>query len=297
MNQAEIINGKKLADELKQKLKVHVDLLKQRYGIRPFLQTLLVGDNPASQIYVNNKLIQSQEIGIRAHCLSLPKETSEQDLLSHIRRYNEDSSVHGILVQLPLPFRFAKVNIFQTINPQKDVDGLHPFNAGLLMHGQEGFIPCTPLGCLYILRQYITHFAGKKVLIIGRSDIVGKPLAMLMLHQDCTVTLAHSHTQNLQKECGEADIIIAAAGEHHLIRGFWLKKGSIVLDVGINRLESGEIRGDVNLEEALKVSRYITPVPGGVGPLTIACLLYNTIKACCLQNQLPLPNIPALNLK
>jgi methylenetetrahydrofolate dehydrogenase (NADP+)/methenyltetrahydrofolate cyclohydrolase len=243
----------------------------------------LVGDNPASQVYVRNKGKAAEEIGMASWTHRLPVETSQVDLLALIAKLNADPAVHGILVQLPLPPSMDTQAVIAAIDPDKDVDGFHPVNAGRLSLGLPCFVPCTPQGCMILLRETIANLAGKKALVVGRSNIVGKPVAQLLLQADCTVTVAHSRTHDLPAECRTADILVAAIGKPYFVKGEWIKPGAVVIDVGINRIDDpdrpGKTRlvGDVDFEAAKKIAGAITPVPGGVGPMTIACLLQNTV--------------------
>lgn len=295
-----IIDGAAFAQDLRERLKQHVSGLKELSGKTPCLVVVIVGDDPASQIYVKNKGEQTMAIGMESRTLRLPDTTSESELLSLIDDLNRDPIVNGILVQLPLPPQMSSLKVIDAIHADKDVDGFHVVNAGKLAVGIDGIVPCTPLGSLMLLKHAATHFgdslSGKHAVIVGRSNIVGKPMAQLLLAQDCTVTIAHSRTQNLPDMCRQADILVAAVGRPHFIKGEWIKNGAYVVDVGINRVAvetpdgpKSKIVGDVDFEAARDHARAITPVPKGVGPMTIACLLNNTIKAFCLQNHLPVP--------
>lgn len=292
LHDAKLIDGKALAAEFRQKLVRHVTMLKEKH-ITPGLAVILVGNNPASEVYVHNKGNQAREVGIVPFEFRMPADTTQRNLIARLENLNNDPKIHGILVQLPLPPHFEEEMILNTIHPDKDVDGFHIDNAGSLMTGIPGMIPCTPLGCMILLKKHLGSLEGKKALVIGRSNIVGKPMAHLLLKENCTVTIAHSKTVDLPAECAQADIIVAAVGIPEFIKGSWIKPGAVVIDVGINRitLPEGKTRlvGDVAFEEAKKVAGAITPVPGGVGPMTIACLLYNTIKAACIQRNVPIP--------
>jgi methylenetetrahydrofolate dehydrogenase (NADP+) / methenyltetrahydrofolate cyclohydrolase len=273
---ADIINGKAFAADLRRQIKDDVSKLPSQPG----LAVVLVGEDPASQVYVKSKIRHTEEVGMCSIEHKLPAETSEQKLLALVEKLNQDPKVHGILVQLPLPDHINSNKVIQTISPHKDVDGFHVINAGNLVTGQNGFVPCTPLGCMIMLKSYVGgDLSGKTAVVVGRSNIVGKPIAHLLLQENCTVTIAHSKTKNIEQVCRNADILIAAAGRAKMIKGSWIKSGAIVIDVGINRLATGELVGDVDFDEAITVAKAITPVPGGVGPMTIACLLKNTLTA------------------
>ena len=294
MTTAQRIDGKACAAELRQDIAAQVARIQAKYGSVPGLAVIMVGDNPASDVYVRNKARQTKECGMVSLERRFPNTLAESDLIDEIRRLNADPTVHGILVQLPLPSHISTDRVIRTIDPQKDVDGFHPVNAGLLATGGDGLVPCTPLGCLLLLRKYVGEIAGLNAVIIGRSNIVGKPAAQLLLREGCTVTIAHSLTRNVPDLCRQADILVAAAGSPGLVRGDWIKPGSIVLDVGINRIttEDGTSRlaGDVVFHEAEQRARAITPVPGGVGPMTIACLLQNTLTAFTRITGLSVPS-------
>jgi methylenetetrahydrofolate dehydrogenase (NADP+)/methenyltetrahydrofolate cyclohydrolase len=283
---ARVIDGKAIAVALRAKVAARVAALKERHGTTPGLAVVLVGDDPASRVYVANKARQTVEAGMRSFEHKLPAATSEKDLLALVARLNADDEVDGILVQLPLPGEISATRVIETIDPGKDVDGLHPINAGHLMAGAPALAPCTPLGCLELVRSVRPDIAGAEAVVVGRSILVGKPVAQLLLAQSATVTIAHSRTRDLPAVCRRADILVAAVGKPEMIRGDWVKPGAIVIDVGINRVPNpsvGEGRtrlvGDVAYTEAAKVAGAITPVPGGVGPMTIACLLANTLDA------------------
>ena len=272
-----LIDGKKTAAELRENLKKEVSDLKVKYNKVPGLTVILIGDLTPSQIYVRNKEKSAKEVGLKSEIIKYPETVEEKVVLNKINELNEDKSVSGILVQLPLPKHIDKQNVIETISPHKDVDGLHPMNVGNLSSGYQGSIPCTPLGCYLLIKKIETNLTGKKAVMIGRSNLNGKAMAQLLLQEDCTVTITHSKTKNLKEECLQADIIVAAVGIKELVKGNWIKKGAIVIDVGINKTEKG-IVGDVAFDEVSKVARALTPVPGGVGPMTIACLLKNTIE-------------------
>ncbi len=272
-----LIDGKKAASELREQLKQEVSELKAKYQKVPGLTVILVGDMTPSQIYVRNKEKSANEVGLKSEVIKYPEAIEEKTVLNKIEELNNDETVSGILVQLPLPKHINKQKIIETISPNKDVDGLHPMNVGNLSSGYQGSIPCTPLGCYLLIKKIETNLTGKKAVMIGRSNLNGKAMAQLLLQEDCTVTITHSKTKNLKEECLQADIIVAAVGIKELVKGNWIKKGAIVIDVGINKTEKG-IVGDVAFDEVSKVARALTPVPGGVGPMTIACLLKNTIE-------------------
>ena len=290
------IDGKALATKLRADVAAKTDRLKADRNILPGLAVVLVGENPASQVYVRNKSKQAIEAGLRPVDLKLPADTSETHLLSVIDGLNRDTSIHGILVQLPLPPHIDNDIILHAIDPAKDVDGFHPINVGLLNSGQieRAFVPCTPLGCILMLKHCLQDLRGQNAVVVGRSNIVGKPMAALLLHEDCTVTVAHSKTRDLPDICRAADILVAAVGRPEMVGGDWIKPGATVIDVGINRLpgDGGKTRlvGDVAYGEAVRVAGAITPVPGGVGPMTIACLLANTVRAASLANDLSAPD-------
>lgn len=295
-----IIDGAGFAKSLRERLAEHVSNLKEVSGKTPCLVVAIVGEDPASQIYVKNKGEQTQAIGMESRTLRLPDTTSESELLRLVDELNRDPIVNGILVQLPLPAHMSSLKVIDAINPDKDVDGFHVTNAGRLAVGLDGIVPCTPLGSLMLLKDTAEKFgdslSGKNAVIVGRSNIVGKPMAQLLLAQDCTVTIAHSRTQNLAEVCRSADILVAAVGRAHFIKGDWVKDGAYVIDVGINRIQvetpdgpKSKVVGDVDFDGAKERALAITPVPKGVGPMTIACLLNNTVKAFCLQNGLAIP--------
>lgn len=286
---AETIDGKAIAATLHKQVSTHVARLKARHGITPGLAVVLIGDDPASQVYVRNKGIQTRAAGIASFEHKLPDTTSQADAVALIERLNADPAVHGILVQLPLPGNMNARLVIDAIDPAKDVDGFHVSNVGLLGTGQKAMVPCTPLGCLLLLRSRYGSLAGLEAVVVGRSNIVGKPMAQLLLGEDCTVTIAHSRTRNLAELCRRADILVAAVGRPQMITGDFVKPGATVIDVGINRIErDGKSRlvGDVHHESCGAIAGAITPVPGGVGPMTIACLLANTLTAFLRANKL-----------
>ena len=272
-----IIDGKKIAEGLRAKLKKKIKEFKSNLKIAPGLSVILVGEDPASQIYVKNKIKFSKEIGIDSEVIRYPENIQEKIVLDKIIELNKNQKVSGILVQLPLPQHINKQKVIETILPEKDVDGFHPINVGNLSSGYDSKIPCTPLGCLILLKEVEKNLSGKHVVIIGRSNLNGKPMAQLLLRENCTVTITHSKTKDLKSECNKADIIIAAVGKPKLVKGDWVKKNAIVIDVGINKTING-IVGDVDFDEVAKIAKAVTPVPGGVGPMTIACLLSNTVE-------------------
>jgi len=272
-----IIDGKKVAAELREELKKKVTELKSTYNAVPGLTVILVGEDPPSKIYVRNKEKSANEVGINSEVIKYPENVEEKVLLNKIIELNNNNNVSGILVQLPLPKHIDKRKVIETMNPKKDVDGFHPMNVGNLSSGYDSSIPCTPLGCYLLIKKIEKNLNGKHAVIIGRSNLNGKPMIQLLLKENCTVTITHSKTKDLRAECSRADIIIAAVGRPKLVKGDWVKKGAIVIDVGINKTDSGLV-GDVDFDEVSKVAKAITPVPGGVGPMTIACLLNNTVE-------------------
>ncbi len=271
-----LIDGKNVAAKLREELKNEVSLLKKKHNKVPGLTVILIGNLAPSQIYVRNKEKSAHEVGLKSNVIKYPDTIKETEVLDKIKELNKDKTVSGILVQLPLPEHIDKQKVIETIDPSKDVDGFHPINVGNLSSGYESSIPCTPLGCYLLIKKIESNLSGKKAVVVGRSNLNGKPMLQLLLKENCTVTITHSKTKDLKAECLKADIIIAAAGIPELIRGDWVKEGTIVIDVGINKTDKG-IVGDVNFEEVSKVAKALTPVPGGVGPMTIACLLKNTI--------------------
>ena len=293
---AQIIDGKAFAATVREKVAAQVSALKASHGITPGLAVVLVGEDPASQVYVRNKGKQTVEVGMNSYEHKLDANTSESDLLALIDKLNNDPAVHGILVQLPLPGHLNEDLVINSISPAKDADGFHISNVGLLGTGQKSMVPCTPLGCLMMLRDHHGSLSGMNAVVVGRSNIVGKPMANLLLKDSCTVTIAHSRTKDIEEVCRRADIVVAAVGRAEMVKGDWIKPGATVIDVGINRVpapEKGEgkmkLVGDVHYASAAEVAGAITPVPGGVGPMTIACLLANTLTACCRANGLPEP--------
>ncbi|MFV1528031.1 MULTISPECIES: bifunctional methylenetetrahydrofolate dehydrogenase/methenyltetrahydrofolate cyclohydrolase FolD [unclassified Phaeobacter] len=293
---ANIIDGKAFAATVREKVAGHVARLKEEHDITPGLAVVLVGEDPASQVYVRSKGKQTVEAGMNSFEHKLEADTSEEDLLAVVDQLNKDPSVHGILVQLPLPGHLNEDLIINSIAPEKDVDGFHISNVGLLGTGQKSMVPCTPLGCLMMLRDYHGSLSGMDAVVIGRSNIVGKPMAQLLLGDSCTVTIAHSRTKDLPEVVRRADIVVAAVGRPEMVPGDWIKEGATVIDVGINRIDAPEkgegktrLVGDVHFESAAARAGAITPVPGGVGPMTIACLLANTVTACCRANGLAEP--------
>ena len=289
---ARIIDGKAYAAGLRGRIGEHVARLQKDHGLTPGLAVVLVGNDPASEVYVRNKGIATKEVGMNSFEFKLPADTSEEDLLAKVRELNADPSVHGILVQFPVPDQISQQKVIDTISPDKDVDGLHPVNAG----GLDGLVSCTPLGCLMLIKDVMADIAGKNAVVIGRSNLVGKPVAQLLLKENCTVTIAHSRTADLAKVAAGADILVAAVGRAQMVKGGWVKPGATVIDVGMNRIpapEKGEgktrLVGDVDFAAAKEVAGAITPVPGGVGPMTIACLLHNTLIAACRQAGIAAP--------
>ena len=296
MNEAKTIDGKAFAADLRARVTAQTAKLKAYHGITPGLAAVLVGEDPASQVYIRNKNKQTVETGMNSLGETLSVDTSESDLLAVVETLNTDPAVHGILVQLPLPDQINPHAVIDAIDPAKDVDGFHLRNVGLLATGRGGMVPCTPLGCLMMLEDRLGDLTGLNAVIVGRSNIVGKPMAQLLLGANCTVTIAHSRTRDLPAMCRSADILIAAVGRPQMIKGGWVKPGATVIDVGINRVpaaEEGKYRlvGDVAFDEAIENAAAITPVPGGVGPMTIACLLRNTLVAACRQNGIDVPDI------
>ena len=285
------IDGKAFAAGLRAKVSKAVSTLTREYDLVPGLAVVLVGEDPASEVYVRNKGKQTLETGMNSYEHKLPDTTSQSELLALIEQLNVDSKVHGILVQLPLPDQIDSHAVINAIDPDKDVDGFHLVNVGRLATGAPGLVPCTPLGCMMLLKDQLGDLSGKNAVVVGRSNIVGKPMGSLLLAQSCTVTIAHSRTQDLAGVCREADILVAAVGRPQMIPGEWIKPGAVVIDVGINRIkgEEGKTRlvGDVDFDSASAVAGTITPVPGGVGPMTIACLLRNTVQAACAANGIP----------
>ena len=295
-----IIDGKAFAERLKSDTAKQVSILKEKYSITPGLAVIIVGEDPASQLYVRNKNKSTKAAGMNSFEHRLDDNISQNELLDLIEKLNHDPAVHGILCQLPLPKDLDENAIINAISPAKDVDGFHVINSGLLATGGKGMVPCTPLGCIKMLRAELGSLCGKDAVVVGRSNIVGKPMAQLLLDEDCTVTIAHRHTKDLASVVRNADILVVAVGVPELVKGSWIKKGATVIDVGINRIKkktpAGEkqkyrLTGDVEFKEALKNAAAITPVPGGVGPMTIGALLQNTITAACRQHNVAEPKI------
>jgi methylenetetrahydrofolate dehydrogenase (NADP+)/methenyltetrahydrofolate cyclohydrolase len=276
---ASLIDGKAVAREVQKQVKQEVDGLERRWGMVPGLGVVLAGNDPGSLIYVKNKEKACKEVGIRSFEHILPVTSSEKELLAVVNAFNKNKSVHGILVQMPLPAHIRAERILESVSPTKDVDGFHPVNQGMLLIGGNGFRPCTPLGIMKLLESVNCDPKSKHAVVVGRSNIVGKPVALMLLEKHATVTLCHSRTVNLRDEVGRGDIIVVAIGKAGLVRGEWIKPGAVVIDVGVNRLPSGKLTGDVEFEIAKERAAAITPVPGGVGPMTICMLLYNTLKA------------------
>jgi len=290
---ATVIDGKAFAATVREKVGAHVTRLKEEHGITPGLAVVLVGEDPASEVYVRNKGKQTLEVGMNSFEHKLDADVSKEELYALIAKLNADPAVHGILCQFPVPAHLSEQDIVAQIDPAKDVDGLHVLNAGLLASGQRALVSCTPLGCLMLLRDHLGSLSGLNAVVIGRSNLVGKPLAQLLLGDSCTVTIAHSRTKDLQGVVSQADIVVAAVGRPEMVPGDWIKKGATVIDVGINRIERDgkkKLVGDVDYASCAEVAGAITPVPGGVGPMTIACLLANTITACCRANGLLEPD-------
>jgi len=288
-----IIDGKQHAINLRERIKIATDNLISEYGITPGLAVVLVGNDPASEIYVRNKGIQTKEAGMESLEFRLAEDTSEDNLLKKVQELNENDSVNGILVQFPVPNHMSQQRIIETILPSKDVDGLHPVNAGYLASGLRGMVPCTPQGSALLIKETLGDLTGLHAVVVGRSNLVGKPIAQLLLKENCTVTVCHSRTKNLKEVCLSADILVAAVGIPELVKADWVSPGTTIIDVGINRLDAPEkgpgktkLVGDVDYDGAIKNATSITPVPGGVGPMTIACLLLNTLIATCEQNNI-----------
>ena len=282
---ATLINGKEISQKVRGEVKLETEAFKKETGITPGLAVILVGDDPASKIYVGNKKKACDEVGFNSFEYILPESTEQGKLISLIEKLNADPSVHGILCQLPLPKHIDEREIIAAISPKKDVDAFHPVNVGKIMIGDYDFLPCTPAGVMELIHSAGISVAGKKCVVVGRSNIVGKPMAMLLLHENGTVTICHSKTKDLAKECREADILVAAVGRAKLITADMIKEGAAVIDVGMNRDENGKLCGDVDFAEAEKKASYITPVPGGVGPMTIAMLMRNTLTAAKLSSK------------
>lgn len=276
---AEIIYGNVLAEKMREEMRVEVEKLREE-GLNPKLSVVLIGDNPASQSYVRGKQRASERVGMESELIELPAATTEEELLQLIARLNEEPSIDGILVQLPLPAHINEQVVIEAIDPSKDVDGFHPVNIGRMITGKDTYLPCTPYGIIQMLKSIDFDLEGKHAVVVGRSNIVGKPVGQLLLNENATVTYCHSKTKNRREITKQADVIIAAVGIQHFITGDDIKEGAVVIDVGINRMENGKLTGDVDFESAKKKASYITPVPKGVGPMTITMLLHNTIKAC-----------------
>jgi methylenetetrahydrofolate dehydrogenase (NADP+)/methenyltetrahydrofolate cyclohydrolase len=291
-----IIDGKNLAAKLRDQVAAATTHLKEKHQLTPGLAAVLVGEDPASEVYIRNKNKQTVDVGMASLGRTLPTQTDQAELLTLIDQLNEDRAIHGILIQLPLPAAIDPNTVMDAISPEKDVDGFNLLNVGLLSTNRKGLVPCTPLGCLMLLKDRLGNLEGLNAIIVGRSNIVGKPLAQLLLRENCTVTVAHSRTRETQDLCRNADILVAAVGQPEMIRGDWIKPGATVLDVGINRVpgtKPGKTKliGDVAFNEAINHVGGITPVPGGVGPMTIACLLRNTVIGACIQNNIQTPDI------
>jgi methylenetetrahydrofolate dehydrogenase (NADP+)/methenyltetrahydrofolate cyclohydrolase len=288
-----IIDGKAFSANLRAELGRRVGILKQKHSVTPGLAVVLVGEDPASQVYVRSKGKQTVEAGMNSVEHKLDASTSQEDVLKLVDELNNDPSIHGILVQLPLPKHIDEESVINSINIDKDVDGFHLTNVGRLSVGADGIVPCTPLGSIMMLKDHLGSLSGLKAIVVGRSNIVGKPMAALLLQESCTVTIAHSRTKDLPAECREADIVIAAVGRPEMVKGDWIKPGATVIDVGINRIENADgstkLVGDVEFSSASQVAGAITPVPGGVGPMTIACLLHNTLQQACRLNGVDVP--------
>ena len=279
---AEIIDGKLVSQNTRKEIAESVAKFKDEYGITPGLAVILVGNDPASQVYVRNKKKGCEEVGFYSESYELPEETTQEELIALVEKLNNDDKIHGILVQLPLPKHLNETEVLLKIKPEKDVDAFHPYNVGKIMIGNYDLLPCTPAGVMVLLERSGIAIEGKKCVVVGRSNIVGKPMAMLLLHANGTVTICHSRTQNLKEICREADILVASIGKPEFVTADMVKDGAVVVDVGINRLESGKLVGDVNFAEVEPKASYITPVPGGVGPMTITMLLKNTLTAASI---------------
>ncbi len=292
---ATVIDGKAFAAKLGGRTADAVRRLRDEYDIKPGLAVVLVGEDPASQVYVRNKARQTREVGMNSIEHRLSADTAEEDLLALVRRLNEDPAVDGILVQLPLPKQIDESKVINALDAGKDVDGFHIQNVGRLAVGEDSLVPCTPAGCIMLLKDHLRDLSGKNAVVVGRSNIVGKPVSMLLLRENCTVTIAHSKTRDLPAVCRQADIVIAAVGVPELVKGGWIKPGATIIDVGINRVTADDgksrLTGDVDYQSAIRSAGAITPVPGGVGPMTIACLLRNTVIAACRRNGIELPSV------
>ncbi len=298
MADAKLIDGKAFAAGLRTRVAAQVRALKEDHNLTPGLAVVLVGEDPASLIYVGNKARLTEEVGMKSVRHTLPADTTQKQLLTLVEGLNADPTIHGILVQLPLPDQIDEAAVLAAVDPAKDVDGFHVINAGKLSTGAPGLVPCTPLGCLMLIKDVLGgDLSGKRALVIGRSNIVGKPMAQLLLAENCTVTIAHSRTEDLAGEAARADILVAAVGLARMVRQDWIKEGAVVIDVGMNRLppdepgKNGKLCGDVDFDGAKQVAGAITPVPGGVGPMTIACLLQNTVTAACALNDIDVPAV------
>ncbi len=295
MSEATLIDGKAFAQSLRQRIGAAVATLKSDHGLTPGLAVVLVGEDPASQVYVRNKGKQTLEAGMNSWEHRMPATASEDEVLAQVRALNEDPAVHGILVQLPLPDQIDANKVIDTIDPDKDVDGFHVINSGRLATGQPSLVACTPVGCVLLAKDMLGDLSGVEAVVVGRSNIVGKPVAQLLLQENCTVTICHSRTKDLPEVCRRADLLIAAVGRPEMVKGDWVKPGACVIDVGINRIDAGDgktrLVGDVDFASAAKVAGSITPVPGGVGPMTIACLLRNTVQAACAVNGISSPEM------
>ena len=295
MAAATIIDGKAVAANVRAAVQASVERLRRDHGFVPGLAVVLVGEDPASKVYVKNKAQQTAETGMKSLEHKLPAETSEAALLQLVRQLNSNPTIHGILVQMPLPKHIDALKVIETIDPMKDVDGFHAVNVGRLSIGERSLVPCTPSGSLILAKTIVKDLRGLEAVVVGRSNIVGKPMAQLLVREDCTVTIAHSRTRDIEAVCRRADLLIAAVGRPEMVKGSWIKPGAIVIDVGINRIfgadGKGKLVGDVDFADAVQVAGAITPVPGGVGPMTIACLLKNTVEAAQMQHGLPVTTI------
>lgn len=298
MRQAQIIDGKAIAEDLRSRIGQKVSSLKKTHNLTPGLAVVIVGENPASQVYVRNKAKQSEHVGIASFIHRLPEDCAQESLLALVAQLNANKAVHGILVQLPLPDHMDSSAILNAIDPDKDVDGFHPISAGRLLTAQAGLIPCTPLGCIILAKHITPDLSGAHAVVIGRSNIVGKPVAQLLLQANCTVTMSHSRTKDLPRVAAQADILVAAVGRPEMVKADWVKPGATVIDVGINRVAAPEkgdgktkLVGDVDFTGVAEVAGAITPVPGGVGPMTIACLLRNTLQAAYHSANLEMPDL------
>ena len=282
----QIIDGKKVSANVKERVRLECERLVKEHGVTPGLAVVIVGDDPASRVYVNNKKKACELVGFKSEEYALPAETTQEELLSLVDTLNNKDDINGILVQLPLPKHLDDKSVIERISPKKDVDAFHAVNVGKIMLGEYDFLPCTPAGVMEMLHQYEIPVEGKQCVVIGRSNIVGKPMGMLLLHENGTVTICHSRTKNLKEVCHRADILVAAVGRAKFVTADMVKDGAVVIDVGMNRDENGKLCGDVDFENVKDKCSYITPVPGGVGPMTIATLMKNTIKACKIQNNI-----------